>query len=186
MDTIERRVIAGTELRVERREDGQPVIRGTAIVFDKLSEDLGGFKERIAPDVTIEFDPELVSLFNHDANLVLGRVPGTMRVERTDQGVTYEVTPSEARADVVAAIERGDVRGNSFMFRVGADHWDRQADGSEIRTVNAMSVMEMGPVVFPAYRDTDVAIAKRSRDAWHDEEHKASAGEMRRRRLATL
>lgn len=182
------RNLSGAEVRVVRDAEGRPTIRGTAIIFDSLSVDLGGFRERIAPDATIEFEDGLVSLFNHDSNMILGRSPDTLRHERTDAGIVYEVTPSEQRADVVAAVERGDVRGNSFMFRVpsGGDVWERQPDGSQIRTVRALQVMEMGPVVFPAYRETDVAVARRSLEQWLDSERRATPGEMRRRELETM
>jgi hypothetical protein len=47
---IEKRFAKVTGLKVEKRSsDGKPIIRGYAAVFNSLSLDLGGFKERIAP-----------------------------------------------------------------------------------------------------------------------------------------
>ena len=45
-NTIERRMFAAVELRVEG-DDEHPKIVGHAAVFNELSEDLGGFRERI-------------------------------------------------------------------------------------------------------------------------------------------
>lgn len=179
----------GLEVRVEEREDGTQVIRGTGLVFGQDSADLGGFVEVIDPSVRINFAPDLVALFNHNSDVVLGRSPATMKVERTGAGVVYEVTPPDTQAarDVVTLIARGDVRGNSFQFRTKQDRWERLADGREKRTLLEIDVEEMGPVVFPAYPQTDVGLAMRSRDAWLQEERQPSGEhELRRRELEML
>ncbi len=44
---IERRTIK-MEFKAESKDD-KPIIRGMAAVFNSLSEDLGGFREQIAP-----------------------------------------------------------------------------------------------------------------------------------------
>ncbi len=179
----------GLEVRVERRADGTAVIRGTGIVFGQESVDLGNFVEVIDPAIQINFAADLVSLFNHDANVVLGRSPGTMTIERTGAGVVYEVVPPDTAAarDVVTLIERGDVRGNSFQFRTRRDRWERLDGGRERRTLLEIDVEEIGPVVFPAYPQTDVGLAMRSRDQWLQAERTAPGeAELRRRELELL
>ena len=64
-----------SELRAERTEQGDTIVRGYAAVFDQLSEDLGGFKEKInnrAFDKVL--DNDVVALLNHDNNIVFGRI----------------------------------------------------------------------------------------------------------------
>ena len=115
------------ELTVEKRADGRPVIRGYAIVYNRLSQDLGGFRERIMPGA---FDKvlgrqrgrqDLVSYFNHDPNMLLGRESsGTLEVFCDEKGVGYTVTPPLARADVIELVSRRDVKGSSFAFTVAS------------------------------------------------------------------
>jgi hypothetical protein len=176
-----------TELRIERRADESARIIGTGIVFNSESENLGGFREVIPDSVEIAFAEDLASLFNHDANFLLGRAPGSLKVERTKAGIVYEASPADTAAarDVIALIERGDVRGNSFMFMTRKDRWERLDDDTELRTLLEIEVMEMGPVVFPAYRETDVAVAQRSRERWQ-EARGLSERERRERELALL
>jgi hypothetical protein len=45
----------------------------------------------------------------------------------------------------------------SFRFRVIDDEWASDAQG-ETRTVKEVELLELGPVVFPAYQQTSVAV----------------------------
>lgn len=174
------------EVRAFRDSDGQAHIAGTGIVFGSRSVDLGGFVEVIDPGADIQFREDLVSLFNHNPDHVLGRVPQTMKVERTKAGIIYDVTPPAGAALIVELIERGDVRGNSFQFRVLKDRWETISEGVELRTILGMAVQEMGPVVFPAYQETDVSVAMRSRDRALALPDGLSAADRRLRELGLL
>lgn len=157
---IERRTLA-LELRVEQR-DGKPTIVGHAAVFNALSEDLGGFREKIAPGAfseTITTD-DIRGLFNHDPNAVLGRNrSGTLRLVEDGHGLAFEIQPPATRTaqDVVSLIERGDISGNSFSFQTLEDGWEFK-DGDDIRTLKKVRLFDVGPVTFPAYPQTDVAM----------------------------
>jgi uncharacterized protein len=81
---------------------------------------------------------------------------GTLALTTTARGVQYRVRAPKTRGDVRELIERGDVRGSSFRFKVdkGGDSWERRG-GELVRTVARMLyVREIGPVVTPAYRST--------------------------------
>lgn len=58
------------------------VVEGYAIIFDTLSDDLGGFKEIINPNALNEVDiSDVKCLINHDFNQVVGRTQaGTLEL----------------------------------------------------------------------------------------------------------
>ena len=56
------------------------------------------------------------------------------------------------------AIASGAISGMSFRFRAIKDSWERPAKGLPQRTLLELSVPELGPVVFPAYRDTTASV----------------------------
>jgi hypothetical protein len=83
-------------------EPGVMIIDGYGAVFNRDSLDLG-FTERIAPgafDKTVAED-DILGLFNHDRNMVLGRTSAkTMRLKIDDVGVKYEIDAPNTRLDV--------------------------------------------------------------------------------------
>lgn len=158
MNDVERRTV-----NMEWRIDGDeaPVIKGYGAVFNSLSQDLGGFREKIAPGAfarTIKGNNDIVSLFNHESSMLLGRTgAGTLTVREDKTGLYIEVTPPESRMDVVESIRRGDVPGMSFQFVTVRDSWEGLDKKEPIRTLEEVRLMEVGPVVFPAYQDTQVS-----------------------------
>jgi HK97 family phage prohead protease len=109
---------------------------------------------------------ETRALFNHDPNHVLGRYPTTLRMKVDEMGLRYEIKMPESRRDLMESIERGDIRGSSFSFVVspGGEEWSAE-EGRSIRTVKSIaSLIDVGPVTFPAYPDASVAVARRSYD----------------------
>lgn len=169
-------------LRVESRsDDGGPESRwivGYAAKFGVNSLDLGEFTERIAPDafgIVAERRGrkkplETRALWNHDANYPLARYPGTLRMNVDEIGLRYEfrVPDTTYGRDLASNIEAGIVRGSSFSFQIapGGESWSVE-DGRSIRTVTKIdTLIDVGPVTFPAYPDADVSVAKRSFDAY--------------------
>ncbi len=163
--------LAHANLRVSRT-GGKTRIVGYAARFNSLSENLGGFKEKIDPKA---FEKSLKSsdvrgLVNHNADLLMGRTSsGTMKLETDGDGLQYEIEPpdSELAKHYIAAIERGDMNGSSFSFTVDddGDEWDDDnEEGIPIRTVRSVrDLFDCGPVTYPAYLDTTVASRSLSR-----------------------
>ena len=176
---IERRDFAfedTDELVVESRADGRAAIVGYAAVYNRLSLDLGGFKEEILPGA---FDrilsrqrgkSDVVALFNHDSNIVLGRSSsGTLELSSDEKGLRYVVTPPVSRADVLELIQRRDVRGSSFAFTVdkSGESFRTGEDGKAVRQIREVSgLYDVGPVLVPAYPATSATVAMRSYEAW--------------------
>lgn len=174
-EDVERRLIE-TEAVVERclcdkTGKKKPVIRGYAALFNTDSQDLGGFVERILPgafDEAVKRGTDVVALYNHDPMFILGRESsGTLRVSVDERGLRYEIDPPESRADVVEAIERGDVRGSSFAFRVRGtgERWSKMADGRQLREIRTVEgLFDVGPVLKPAYAATETFVSRRALD----------------------
>lgn len=161
MDELERRTFA-MEWRV--KGDTDPVIEGYGALFNSESQDLGGFREKIAPGAfarSIKNNANIMSLFNHDPSMVLGRTGnGTLTLREDKTGLHMEVKPPNTAAarDVIEVIRRGDVTGQSFQFITVRDSWEGlSGDEDTIRTLEEVRLLEVGPVVFPAYTDTKVS-----------------------------
>jgi len=185
---IERRYLSEVEIRTEDPEDGSKHIAGTAAVFNKNSEGLW-YIERILPGTfrdSIKKD-DVVALFNHDSNLVLGRKSAkTLVVEETKEGLEFDATLPETTIakDLYISVDRGDVKGASFGFITLEDKWETEDEGETlVRILSKAQLIDVSPATFPAYPDTK--IAARSRDQWLEQEAAKSPWrrEIARRRL---
>ncbi len=107
---------------------------------------------------------DVISTFNHDPNRLLGRTAsGTVRLTDSPEGLRYEVDLPESAADVRELLGRGDLRGSSFTaFPVqrGGEKWTQPTtrDALPLRELLSLELLELGPVVFPAYPESDAAI----------------------------
>jgi HK97 family phage prohead protease len=188
MGNIERRSLAIDEiesavplLAVESRsEDGaeREWVVGYAAKLGVLSLDLGDFVERIDPGAFglvaerrgRRKPLETRALWNHDPNYPLARYPGTLRMTVDEVGLRYEfpVPDTSYGRDIASNIRAGIVKGSSFSFTVpsGGDSWAVE-DGRSVRTIQRIdSLLDVGPVTFPAYPDADVKVAQRSFDQY--------------------
>ena len=162
----ESRICPGAfEIRAGAR--GRPVIHGHAAVFNSLSQDLGGFREKIAPGAFADSlddnanDP--VALFNHNPDHLLGRKSaGTLRLHEDGRGLHFAFDPPDTQIgqDLPKLIRRGDINKMSFGFRVnpGDQVWEEQPDGSTVRTLKRVRLLDVSPVTSAAYQNTNVAV----------------------------
>lgn len=129
--TREVRTFQLADLQVRAADDraGTLAFRGRAIVYDSLSEDMGGWRERIMPGAatrTLAAGPDVRFLINHDPNLLLARTSaGTATLTEDDQGVMVEADMADVThaRDLAVLLERGDINQMSFGFWVTADGW---------------------------------------------------------------
>lgn len=184
-DTTERRFTRGL---VEVRGDGQRSIGGYAAKFNKLSQNLGGFVERIDPaffnkSVADGF-PDVMARYNHDDNRLLGTTAGgTLRLQVDGTGLDYTADLPAHRADVLELIARGDVRQSSFAFRAFDDDWGMTEQGFPQRTLLSGRLVDVAPVNSPAYLDTSTglrSLAARLDADPTEVEQAAKAGELRK------
>lgn len=158
------------ELRVVRTEAGVPMIRGHAAVFNQLSDDLGGFREQIVPGAfaTAISSDDVRALWNHNPDFILGRnLSKTLRLSEDVRGLAIEIDPPDSqtvRDLVLMPMERGDVTQMSFAFslRPNGEDWAKDDNGQWVRTLKNLRLFDVSPVTYPAYPQTDVAVAQRS------------------------
>lgn len=150
--------------------DSPGTLVGYGIVFNRDSDNLGGFVERISPRAVAKTVGDqranLRSLFNHNEDHLLGTVgDGSLRLSVDEVGVRYEVDLPDTTAgrDVAVLARSGRLRGSSFQFITRSDDWEPRDDGTALRTVTELELHELGPVTNPAYPDTaTVGLAVRS------------------------
>lgn len=143
---------------------------GTVAVFNRRTRipDRGGdFEEEVHPGFAKRSLRQFgfpVMQFDHGRDLRTGTVPiGKYEIfeeTRTGYDVEGDLFDNHVVEPIRQAIEAGAIPGMSFRFQVAknGDRWERRANSMDLRHVLDADVPEAGPVVFPAYRDTRVAV----------------------------
>ena len=150
----------------ERRDESNDALRvsGRAVVFDSLSEDLGGFREKFARgslDKTLAERRDVGLLYSHDSGSVLASTrAGNLTLTVDEAGLRVDAELDRSDPDVQrldAKLRAGTVDRMSFGFRALNDRWDeRDTDGTPIRTVTEAQLIETSAVWLPAYPATSL------------------------------
>jgi len=162
----------GSEIEVRAAEQGEgTMVRGYASVFNSMSDNLGGFREIIAPGAFDSvLDNDVRALFNHDPNHLLARTAsGTLKLSVDEQGLAYEfeMPNTTTGRDLLESMKRGDITQSSFAFTVDSDSWEDRS-GTVVRTINKVSqLFDVSPVTYPAYPDASVGL--RSMQQWQEQ-----------------
>jgi HK97 family phage prohead protease len=169
------------EFRMENAEQNGNTIRGYAAVYNSDSKWMGGFYEQIERGAFDDvMNDDVRAYFNHDENLLLGRVSsGTLRIGTDARGLFYEVDlPNTTYAnDLAELMKRGDVNQSSFAFLIDADRWE-QRDGKTYRIIEKVSrLLDVSPVAQPAYPDATSELKKRDLETETKEETETAAAE---------
>jgi len=171
-DGIERRSTFG---EVRAIEPESRTVVGYAAVFNRESDDLGGFVEVIRPGAfrNVLKNADVRALFNHNPDHVLARTPDTLKLYEDETGLRYEFEAPNTTAgnDLLESLRRRDVRESSFAFRVKSDgqKWSKRSDGTNLRELIEVDFLpDVSPVTYPAYPNTTVA--KRSLQDWQNQE----------------
>ena len=170
-ELLERTGVDGIEIRtmnipakVELRKDGTPgSIYGYPIVYNKDSEDMWGFTERIATGAAKKAlkRSNVRALKNHDPSLIFGRQGVNLTLKEDATGLKYEATPIDTRnfREVAEEVRLELLTGQSFGFTVVADEWTDLDKDMAVRTIIEIGeIFDVGPVTYPAYQDTTVAL----------------------------
>jgi HK97 family phage prohead protease len=174
----ERRTFTGT---VHTRADGEGMpkeIGGIAAVVNSAT-DLGYFEEVILPgafDYALSKEYDIRCLFNHEAELILGRTKAdTCKVfVNADGNLEYTWVPdyeNPTHMSVVRSIMRGDITQSSFAFTIKEQMWSESTKYGTMgkRTIKVIDeLFDVSPVTYPAYEETEADA--RSAMAMRDQE----------------
>lgn len=157
-----------TRARVEfRAADAGKVgaLSGYAIMWNRYSQNLGGFVEQVDPraaDKSLADGLDVLCRYQHDDQHLLGRTAsGTLTLEKDGTGLRYDVPElpdTTSGRDVAELARRGDVTHSSFAFQTLEDDWSLTDQGFPLRTLLAVRLVDVAPVVSPAYLDTTAAV----------------------------
>lgn len=164
-------LIRNAPFQLDRADEGSDglTLTGHGAVFNSWTEIdswEGRFKERIAPGAfakTLQENGARVRLqFDHGQHPLIGSLPiGAIRKLKEDRrGLFVEARLADnwLIQPVREAIENGSIDGMSFRFSVVNETWDKQDTDLPERTITEVKLMELGPVVWPAYDKTDVGV----------------------------
>jgi HK97 family phage prohead protease len=112
---------------------------------------------------TVRANPKPVLQFDHGTHPTIGSMPiGSIEELREDDKGLYvraDLHTGEFFQPVRESIASGALDGMSFKFTIpeGGMAVDN-VDGEEVRTLTDLNLHELGPVVWPAYKETSVAV----------------------------
>lgn len=156
------------EKRTSKMEqEGGKLVGYAAVYAPAMSEDLGGFREKISPgafDKSLENNADIRALWDHNTSQPLARTTnGSLKVSSDKRGLRVEIELPEGVSyadDLRQLVRSGVVNQMSFGFLVppGGDTWEKDEDGNALRTLNSIDLHEVSVVSIPAYPDTTVAL----------------------------
>lgn len=150
-------------------------ITGYAAVFNRDSEDFGGFVERIAPGAfTSVLEDDAFAYLNHSINHPLGRNKVNMTLTQDEIGLKYVIKlPDTTDGNNVKALVRaGIIYKSSFAFTVQDESFRSTDKGMpDVRTIVKIGrLYDVSPLsTDPAYPDTSVAARSFQREKAKEE-----------------
>jgi HK97 family phage prohead protease len=163
------------EPNAEKRDDGSAQISGRPIVYNSPTDIGGMFREIIMPGALDGADLRDVPLLvNHNDRMIpvarsrRNNGNSTMQLIPDAEGLGFQASLDVARnataAELYSAVDRRDINGMSFGFRVNDERWENLESDYPTRYINKIKlVKEISAVTFPAYDATE--IMARSKDA---------------------
>ncbi|HDX9667886.1 TPA: HK97 family phage prohead protease [Bacillus cereus] len=165
MNQTEKRELLSSEIEIREVEGGLRTITGYAVKWEMKSVTMGywrRFKEQFKRGAftdSLTQDDQL-ALWSHDYSQVLGRTKnGTLRLFEDEIGLRFELDLADTMLgnDTYKTIKRGDVDGVSFGFQMVKEEWDESDPDNVVRSVTKAKLIEISPVAFPAYPDSQVS-----------------------------
>ena len=146
---------------------GNKTLTGYAAVFNSEAV-LGDFSEVIRQGAfakSLATGSNIRALYHHDGTALLGTTRGgTLQLREDAHGLAFQLAlPDTSHGrDLAILVDRGDVAGCSFGFKVrdGGDRWE-QRGAQLVRELLDVELVEITLTSDPAYTDTSVAMRSR-------------------------
>lgn len=143
---------------------GNKTLTGYAAVFNSEAV-LGDFSEVIRHGAfakSLATGSNIRALYHHDGTALLGTTRGrTLQLREDAHGLAFELELPDTThgRDLAILVDRGDVAGCSFGFKVrdGGDRWE-QRGAQLVRELLDVDLVEITLTSDPAYQDTTVAM----------------------------
>ena len=165
-----------TQFNARSEEDGRLILEGYFIKYGVETELWPGFFELIeksAVDKALGNKPDVRALFNHDSNLCLGRTGNkTLQLKSDNIGLFGVIEINSSDPDAVGAharVQRKDIDGCSFGFLENGYEIIERTDGTILKKVTEMELIEVSPCTFPAYPQTEIAARQKNYEDYKKE-----------------
>lgn len=143
-------------------------VKGTAIIFDEWSNDLGGFIEKINRDAltwsTVK-KSDIVANMDHRSDYIMARKKpkkqGNLKLALDERGLHFEFEcPNTVKGDeLLSHIQRGEYDSCSFCFTIDSntgDKWYNENGIIKREITNIYAIHDVAVVAYPAYNGTSV------------------------------
>jgi len=156
------------EMRAETGEENNHIISGYAAVYDAPADIYGYYEERIARGA---FDgcsfKDVILCINHETEKIpLARsrqnnANSTLQLKVDERGLfiraDLDIERNAEAAALYSAVERGDMGGMSFIFKVADEKWEDVDSDKPKRTITKIKeVYEVTAATFPFYEATNL------------------------------
>lgn len=167
---MERRFLPLQDIQLRSDEDGQMIIEGYPIVYERRTKiwDFYEVIKRGAARKALAQSKEFV-LWNHNSDKPMAsRAAGTLEVREDEKGVFIraDVSGTVWGREGYEAIKNNLITKMSFAFDIGQDNWrHEEADGVKIQVREIeefASIYDYSPVTYPAYEDTELQARSRA------------------------
>ena len=143
---------------------GNKTLTGYCAVFNSEAN-LGTFSEVLRAGCfakSLATGSNVRALYHHNNNALLGTTRGgTLQLREDAKGLAFTLAlPDTSHGrDLAILVDRGDVAGCSFGFRVpeGGDRWEMRGS-TMVRELLQVELAEVTLTSDPAYQDTSIAL----------------------------
>lgn len=134
-----------SQFEVKGLPGSKVALRGYASTFDQpyeMHDAMGAYREQVrsgAFDKTLSETPDVAFLLNHGGLTMARTRAGSLHLSADSTGLMSEAELNPKRgdvADLLAAVEDGDVDEMSFAFRVVRQDWDDSYDNRDMVELN--------------------------------------------------
>lgn len=156
-------------------DEKEMLLEGYAVVFDSETRLYDDIYEEVATGAFNGVDfSDVRAFYDHQTGNLLGRTKsGTLSLNVDEKGLRFslKLPNTQLGRDIFELTKRGDLSQCSFGFTVAEDVWTYREDDTYHRSITKIgNLVEVSLVSIPAYDDTSVAVAQRSRDQFKNKQ----------------